>query len=979
MKKFLTVLLVISVMFTFSFGTAFAAVSADEAGMNAVLEQQEDMAEAVNKYAASVVYNQKGYVAIPAGYENLPKAAVDAAVAEVIANLNQALIEKEIELVADGVFNAADEAALKAVWEGKDWAAVVFADVEDGALYTTAVDALKATFTAKVDAVKVDDYANKAVVKKAVEDAQAALKAAKNTKAGLEALVAADAAFDAAMKDQITVANQEAKLAEAKEKAVAAVKEAADKYYEAKAAELEKIIEANASPASVAAATAELAVLSGNVDKVAALYVGRIEAVAMDDDTTYAEAVAKVTEEQTKAIGWALTDAGVKSVIAQYADVDMLVKYAETLTSTLKTQYDQKTGLATYNAATVDAALADIVKKIESLDGTAATYDQIQKLVNAIPTAAQEKVALATKVEAGVKAITTGDYAAAKWDGENKDAVEAIQEDYTAQIKAAATADEIDALVKAAKKAMDAYLTTAQTKTVEAAVKSVVTSKKVDAALKAYAEGVAAKNSAATYTAAIKNAAVEQAIEVFVDAAVALQDADLTTKEIEGIIDANYAAALAAKWDGENKDAVEAIQEDYTAQIKAAATADEIDALVKAAKKAMDAYLTTAQTKTVEAAVKSVVTSKKVDAALKAYAEGVAAKNSAATYTAAIKNAAVEQAIEVFVDAAVALQDADLTTKEIEGIIDANYAAALAVIDGMKTADELKAEAKAVEDAIKALPTTATLENKAEYMAALDMLNAYLENAGATKADVKNATLLATQVKKIVRLEREAVEKMIRELPRTITLADKEAVEAARAAVKAYDDTYEDIEGYAAVSNLTTLERAETALSNAMMTEAAKLIAALPADVKAADKAAVEAARAAYDALYDADKATFDKASAALVAKLEAAEKALKIELAYSVESLKITASSAVKKGSITVKWTVKGDTTGVEGYEIWKSTKKNSGYKKAFTTTKMSYKNTKGLKKGTRYYYKVRAIAYNAEGAKIKSDWSNKAYRVAK
>lgn len=846
MKKFLTVLLVISVMFTFSFGTAFAAVSADEAGMNAVLEQQEDMAEAVNKYAASVVYNQKGYVVIPTGYENLPKAAVDAAVAEVIANMNQALIEKEIELVADGNFTAADAETLKAVWSTKVWADEVFKDVEDGALYTTAVDALKATFTAKVDAVKADDYADKAAVKTAVENAQAALKATKNTKAGLTALVAAETAFDTAMKGQITVANQEAKLAEAKEKAVAAVKDAADKYYENKAAELEKIIEANASPASVAAATAELAVLSGNVDKVAGLYVARIEAVAMDDDTTYAEAVAKIEKEKNTATTVALTDAGIEQVIAQYADVDMLVKYAETLTSALKTQYDQKTGLATYNAATVDNALADIVKKIESLDGSAATYDKIQALVNAIPTAAQEKAALATKVDAGVKAITTGDYDAAKWDGDNKDAVEAIQEDYTAQIKAAATADEINALVKAAKKAMDAYLTTAQTAAVETDVKNVVTAKKVDTALKAYADGVAAKNSAATYTAAIKNAAVEQAIKVFVDAAVALQDADLTTKEIESIIDANYAAALA-------------------------------------------------------------------------------------------------------------------------------------VIDDMKTVDELKAEAKAVEDAIKALPTTATLENKAEYMAALDMLNAYLENAGAAKTDVKNATLLETQVKKIVRLEKEAVEKMIRDLPRTITLADKEAVEAARAAVKAYNDTYEEVVGYATISNLADLDKDEVALSNAMMTEAAKLIAALPTDVKAADKKAVEAARAAYDALYDADKATFDKASAALVAKLEAAEKALKVELAYSVESLKITASSTVKKGSITVKWTVKGDTTGVEGYEIWKSTKKNSGYKKAFTTAKMSYKNTKGLEKGTRYYFKVRAIAYNAEGAKIKSDWSNKAYRVAK
>ena len=55
-----------------------------------------------------------------------------------------------------------------------------------------------------------------------------------------------------------------------------------------------------------------------------------------------------------------------------------------------------------------------------------------------------------------------------------------------------------------------------------------------------------------------------------------------------------------------------------------------------------------------------------------------------------------------------------------------------------------------------------------------------------------------------------------------------------------------------------------------------------------------------------------------------------------------------------------------------------NSGYKKAFTTTKMSYKNTKGLKKGVKYYYKVRAYKV-VDGKTYYSDWSNKAYRVAK
>ena len=101
--------------------------------------------------------------------------------------------------------------------------------------------------------------------------------------------------------------------------------------------------------------------------------------------------------------------------------------------------------------------------------------------------------------------------------------------------------------------------------------------------------------------------------------------------------------------------------------------------------------------------------------------------------------------------------------------------------------------------------------------------------------------------------------------------------------------------------------------------------------------------------------------------------------LTNTVETLKITARSSAKKGSITVKWDVEGDTACVEAYEIWKSTKHSSGYKKAFTTTKMSYKNTKGLEKGTRYYYKVRAIAYDMAGDKVKSDWSNKARRIAK
>ena len=150
----------------------------------------------------------------------------------------------------------------------------------------------------------------------------------------------------------------------------------------------------------------------------------------------------------------------------------------------------------------------------------------------------------------------------------------------------------------------------------------------------------------------------------------------------------------------------------------------------------------------------------------------------------------------------------------------------------------------------------------------------------------------------------------------------------------------------------------------------------LPANPTMKDKAQVEAARAAYEALTLEEKARV--VGSLPYDNLIDAEEALGLNVATSVKELKITARSSAKKGSITVKWTVKGDASAADGYQVWKSTKQSKGYKKAITTTKKSYKNTKGLKKGTRYYYKVRAYKV-VDGKNVYSDWSNKAYRVAK
>ena len=57
--------------------------------------------------------------------------------------------------------------------------------------------------------------------------------------------------------------------------------------------------------------------------------------------------------------------------------------------------------------------------------------------------------------------------------------------------------------------------------------------------------------------------------------------------------------------------------------------------------------------------------------------------------------------------------------------------------------------------------------------------------------------------------------------------------------------------------------------------------------------------------------------------------------------------------------------------YQVWKSSKKGSGYKKMTSTSKLYYKNTSGLTKGKTYYYKVRG--YKSIGGKYYyTNWSN-------
>ena len=109
--------------------------------------------------------------------------------------------------------------------------------------------------------------------------------------------------------------------------------------------------------------------------------------------------------------------------------------------------------------------------------------------------------------------------------------------------------------------------------------------------------------------------------------------------------------------------------------------------------------------------------------------------------------------------------------------------------------------------------------------------------------------------------------------------------------------------------------------------------------------------------------------------------------LTKSIQATKIKASSKVVKvkGKKAIKITWK-TTSGLkksdfDGYAIYKSVKKNSGYgKKAYATKKgtLSYTNTKGLKAGKTYYYKVRAYKL-VDGKKVYTGYSTKTWKKIK
>ena len=115
----------------------------------------------------------------------------------------------------------------------------------------------------------------------------------------------------------------------------------------------------------------------------------------------------------------------------------------------------------------------------------------------------------------------------------------------------------------------------------------------------------------------------------------------------------------------------------------------------------------------------------------------------------------------------------------------------------------------------------------------------------------------------------------------------------------------------------------------------------------------------------------------------EEAAAAKNARIKAGVENTKVVTLKATQTGAKSIKltWLKSNSGYAVDTYQIWRSTKKSSGYVKYFTTsnaTNKYYVNTKNIEKGTTYWYKVRGIR-TVDGKTVYTEFTKVSITTAK
>ena len=130
---------------------------------------------------------------------------------------------------------------------------------------------------------------------------------------------------------------------------------------------------------------------------------------------------------------------------------------------------------------------------------------------------------------------------------------------------------------------------------------------------------------------------------------------------------------------------------------------------------------------------------------------------------------------------------------------------------------------------------------------------------------------------------------------------------------------------------------------------------------------------------------TGDKLAVTAAKKAPESAKPTAEEIIATLADHKLAARSKVVtmkngKKAVRITWyNANGEMMEFDGVEIFRSTKRNSGYgkKPIFTSETDKYTNT-AVKVGTKYYYKLRGYVV-IDGQKYYTDYSLKAIRTAK